>query len=108
LEGLIGTGEAKLQPGDKFNKEIGQQIAIGRALINLGLKHQNKWLLRSLTEEQVKAQRAAKHNLGKLSEDVSKIAVRPITKKITKPSQPKPENNFQPRESRGRIRQARG
>jgi hypothetical protein len=54
---LIGTGHSKLQPGDYYNQEIGEQIALGRALMDLGLKEQNRWILRSRTEAEVKAQR---------------------------------------------------
>lgn len=124
-EGLTGTGEAKLQPGDKFNAEIGQQIAIGRALIDLGLKHQNRWMLRSQTEEQIKAQRQYKKNHQSLTnwdkmaktyenyelfinEELNTSAPRPITKEVRKSSQPQPAENLQPRESRRRLGQTRG
>ncbi len=59
-DGAVGTGVAKLLPGDHYNREIGERIALGRALMDIGMRYQNTWLLRSRTEAEVKKQRNRK------------------------------------------------
>ena len=84
--GLIGVGHSKLQPGDHYNQEIGEQIALGRALMDLGLKEQNRWVLRSRTEEEVQTQRANKRSdiedLYSRMKELTTSANRPIKKKV--------------------------
>ena len=115
--GLIGTGTARLLSGDRYNREVGEGIAEGRALINLGIKYQNQWILRSRTEEEVRAQRGNKSNnsisvnvnvnrqtLDKLFKDVNNFANRPFEKKKRQPSKSNAEANIQYGEPSRRAR----
>lgn len=45
-------GRSKLMCGDKYSKAVGQGIALGRAIKNLGEAIESEWLSRSITEEQ--------------------------------------------------------
>jgi len=72
---LTGIGVAKLQPGDHYNQQIGEQIALGRALMDLGLKEQNRWILRSRTEAEVQTQRSKKNEINvKANVDTSDLS----------------------------------
>lgn len=55
--GLVGTGEARLSPGDYYVQKIGEGIAVGRALADLGTKVAERWAARSVREIEVQARR---------------------------------------------------
>lgn len=52
-----GTGSAKREPGDRGNDNIATDIAMGRALVDLGIKIQNSGA--EQVEEAIRAARAA-------------------------------------------------
>ena len=85
-KGITGIGISKLLPGDKFSKEIGEQIALGRAFIDVGIRYQNKWIQRSVTEEQVTQQREQKKvTAGSLRTRVNRVRPRALVPSIPRP-----------------------
>ena len=50
--GLVGTGVARLKPGDHYDPRIGQEIAAGRAIADLGNQIADAAAALSITDEQ--------------------------------------------------------
>lgn len=49
---LNGVGESRCRDGDVFNRTIGENIALGRALQDLGRKVEELWLTGTMTVEE--------------------------------------------------------
>ena len=56
-EVFTGEGEARARPDDRFNAKVGEGIALGRALQDLGKQIEEKWLSRSACEKDVQDRR---------------------------------------------------
>lgn len=52
-EKIVGVGEASCSSQDHFVEKIGQRIALGRAIQDLGKKMESRWDARVVTKEEL-------------------------------------------------------
>jgi len=60
VDNVVGTGISRCNPTDHYNKEIGEHIAVARALKSIVESYEQLWMNRAKTKDEVVAQRAAK------------------------------------------------
>lgn len=58
LDGVLAIGNAKCMPIDRYSKEIGRNIALGRAIAEIGNRLATLWSDRAVTLEEYER----KHN----------------------------------------------